>query len=103
MNRPWMPWYIADYLADTAHLRAGQSGAYLHLIMHYWQKGGLPDNNAQLAAIARMTPQEWKRERPVIEPFFQMPGWKHKRVEEELVKAQAKYEARAAAGRKGGE
>lgn len=103
MNRPWMPWYIADYLADTAHLRAAQSGAYLHLIMHYWQRGGLPNENVQLAAIARMSDSEWKKARPIIEPFFQMPGWKHKRVEEELAKAQAKYEARAAAGKKGGE
>ena len=103
MNRPWMPWYIADYLADTAHLRAAQSGAYLHLIMHYWQRGGLPNENVQLAAIARMTDSEWKKTRPIIEPFFQMPGWKHKRVEEELAKSMAKYEARAAAGKKGGE
>jgi uncharacterized protein YdaU (DUF1376 family) len=103
MNRPWMPWYIADYLADTAHLRAAQSGAYLHLIMHYWQRGGLPSDNVQLAAIARMSDAEWKKTRPIIEPFFQMPGWKHKRVEEELAKSQAKYEARAAAGKKGGE
>lgn len=98
-----MPWYIADYLADTAHLRAAQSGAYLHLIMHYWQRGGLPPENVQLAAIARMTDSEWKKARPIIEPFFQMPGWKHKRVEEELAKSQTKYEARAAAGKKGGE
>jgi uncharacterized protein YdaU (DUF1376 family) len=98
-----MPWYIADYLADTAHLRAAQSGAYLHLIMHYWQRGGLPSENVQLAAIARMTDSEWKKARPIIEPFFQMPGWKHKRVEEELAKSQAKYEARASAGKKGGE
>ncbi|MDB5550818.1 MAG: hypothetical protein JWL86_802 [Rhizobium sp.] len=98
-----MPWYIADYLADTAHLRAAQSGAYLHLIMHYWQRGGLPSENVQLSAIARMTDAEWKKARPIIEPFFQMPGWKHKRVEEELAKSQSKYEARAAAGKSGGE
>jgi uncharacterized protein YdaU (DUF1376 family) len=103
MNRPWMPWYIADYLADTAHLRAAQSGAYLHLIMHYWQRGGLPSENVQLSAIARMTDAEWKKARPIIEPFFQMPGWKHKRVDEELAKSLAKYEARAAAGKTGGE
>lgn len=103
MNRPWMPWYIADYLADTAHLRAAQSGAYLHLIMHYWQRGGLPSENVQLAAIARMSDSEWKKARPIIEPFFQMPGWRHKRVDEELAKSLAKYEARAAAGKKGGE
>jgi len=29
--------------------------------MHYWQHGGLPDDNTQLATIARMTvlPDAW--------------------------------------------
>jgi hypothetical protein len=42
-SRCWMPLWIADYLAVAGHLRALESGAYLHLIMHYWQRGGLPD------------------------------------------------------------
>ncbi len=46
---------VGFFAGHTAHLRAAQSGAYLHLIMHYWQHGGVPDNDAQLAAIARMT------------------------------------------------
>ena len=70
MNRPWMPLYVADYLADTAHLNATQSGAYLHLIMHYWQTGGLPANDEALARIARMTGAEWRNARPIIVPFF---------------------------------
>jgi uncharacterized protein YdaU (DUF1376 family) len=101
MSRPWMPLYVADYLADTSHLRAAQSGAYIHLIMHYWQHGGLPSDDAQLAAITRMSDLEWRKARPLIETFFQ-EGWKHKRVDEELAKSLAKYELRAAAGRAGG-
>lgn len=98
MNRPWMPLYVADYLADTAHLNAAQSGAYLHLIMHYWQTGNIPDDDAAIARIARMTPAEWRRARPLIQPFFS-DGWKHKRIEFEMSEA-----ARiSAAGRKGGE
>lgn len=85
-SKPWMPLYIADYLADTAHLNAAQSGAYLHLIMHYWLVGHLPTDDASLARIARMTASEWKRHRPIIEAFF-MSGWRHKRVNEELSKA----------------
>ena len=101
MNRPWMPLYIADYLADTAHLRAAQSGAYLHLIMHYWQVGGLPDDDAQLASIAKMTLSEWRRNRQIVSSFFD-EGWRHKRIEQEIFEAEVKYQRRAAAGRKGG-
>ena len=97
MKRPWMPLYIADYLADTAHLSAAEHGAYLLLIMHYWRKGGLPDDDAQLARIARMSPEEWSKVRPIIEAFFE-PGWTHKRIEKEL----AEVKQRTEAGRKGG-
>lgn len=98
MNRPWMPLYIADYRADTAHLNAAQHGAYLLLIMHYWQTGGLPDDDSQLARIACMTTAEWRKARPVVRPFFS-DGWKHGRIEFELTEA-----ARiSAAGKAGGE
>ena len=100
MNRPWMPLYVADYLADTAHLNAAQSGAYLHLIMHYWQKGSLPRDDAQLAAIARMSPSEWKRARSIVAAFFQ-DGWTHRRIDRELAEADDKYRRRSVAGKKG--
>jgi uncharacterized protein YdaU (DUF1376 family) len=50
----WMPLYIGDYLADTASLDAQRSGAYLHLLMHYWRKGPLPDDNDSLLSIAKL-------------------------------------------------
>lgn len=99
-NRPWMPFYVGDYRADTLHLSAAQHGAYLLLIMHYWQQGGLPDDDDQLARIACMTLGEWKKHRPVIRGFFG-EGWKHARVEREIVEASERYERRAKAGKKG--
>lgn len=97
MNRPWMPLYVGQYLADTAHLGAADHGAYLLLIMHYWMNDGLPTDDRLLARIAKMTPVQWKKTKPIIEPFFQ-EGWKHKRIEFELTEA-----ARiSAAGRAGG-
>ena len=97
MSRPWMPLYVGDYIADTAHLTAAESGAYLHLIMHYWQKGGLPTDERLLARIAKMTTSQWAESRDVIREFFQ-DGWKHKRIEFELTEA-----ARlSAAGKAGG-
>jgi len=97
-----MPLYIADYLADTAHLRAAQSGAYLHLIMHYWLHGCLPKDDAQLAAIARMDLREWKKNRATLEPFFK-PGWVHSRIERELEEAKEKHGKRVKAGKAGAE
>ena len=83
MKRPWMPLYIADYLKDTTHLGALESGAYLHLIMDYWQNEKLPDDDTQLARIAKMTEKEWKKSRSTLQSFF-YDGWKHKRIEEEI-------------------
>jgi uncharacterized protein YdaU (DUF1376 family) len=86
MNRPWMPLYVADYLADTAHLSAAEHGGYLLLIMHYWQTGGLPIDDAKLARIARMTTAEWRRTRDTIAPFF-ADEWRHKRIDTEIARA----------------
>lgn len=83
MKRPWMPLYIADYLKDTTHLGALESGAYLHLIMDYWQNGKLPADERQLARIAKLTEREWKKCRTILQAFFH-DGWKHKRIDEEL-------------------
>jgi len=81
-----MPLNVPDYLADTAHLNAAQSGAYLHLIMHYWQTGGLPDDAVSLQRISKMTPYEWKKNFETIQKFFH-DGWKHKRIDSELQKS----------------
>lgn len=96
-----MSLHIGDYLRKTTHLRAAGHGAYLLLIIHYWSTGGLPNDDDQLAAIARMSSADWRKMRPTIQKFFE-DGWKHERIEEELVEAQKKYEARVQAGRKGG-
>lgn len=87
MNRPWMPLYVADYLRKTQHLRALESGAYLHLIMAYWAEGKLPNDDRQLATIARMTDAEWKRAKPLIVPFFGPNFSSHERIDIEIAKA----------------
>jgi len=96
VNRPWMPLYIADYRADTAHLGVTEHGAYLLLIMHYWQTGGLPDDDRQLARVACMTAVQWKKARPTIAALFG-PGWTHKRIDAELAHAEEVSSKRRAA------
>ena len=101
MSLPRMSWHIGDYKKDTGNLRAAGHGAYFLLCMHYWATGGLPDDDLELAAIACMSDREWKQHKPIIQRFFH-DGWKHKRIDRELKEATEKYEARASAGKKGG-
>jgi len=81
----WMPFYVADYLADTGHLTMAEHGAYMLLIMHYWQNGGLPGDEGKLARICRASPKEWAAMRDTIADLFG-DGWTHKRIEEEIAK-----------------
>lgn len=100
---PWMPLYVADFLADTPHLSAGEIGAYLLLIMHYWQRRGLPKDDERLARIARMKAEDWAQVRPTLRELFSDDEWTHKRVEEELAKADDLSGKRSAAGKAGAE
>lgn len=86
MSRPWMPLYVADYQADTAHLSTTEHGAYLLLIMFYWTKGGLPDDEEAIRRVTRMTTRQWSQSRDVLRSLFG-DGWRHKRIDEEIAKA----------------
>jgi uncharacterized protein YdaU (DUF1376 family) len=101
MIRPWMPLYIGDYLGDTGHLTTTQHGAYLLLMMHYWRKGELPDDDKQLSKITKLPLKIWIEYRPVIQDFFH-DGWRHKRIEVELFKVLSISENRKRAGHLGG-
>jgi uncharacterized protein YdaU (DUF1376 family) len=99
---PYMPLYVADYLADAAHLSTLGHGAYLLLIMTYWQRGSaLPADDRKLARIARVSPEEWDDIRDDIEEFFtEIDGqWTHKRIDAELGSVKAKTEQARAAGK----
>ena len=102
MRRPWMPLYVGDYLGDTEHLSTVQHGAYcLLLLFAYWSRGNLPDDDRQLAHITRMSLRQWRRHRQVLQAFF-YDGWKHKRVESELNRAEIVRIKRISSGQKGG-
>lgn len=99
---PYMPLYVADYLADTAHLTALEHGAYLLLIMNYWQRGKpLPSDDDRLARIARVSQEEWRSIRPVMAEFFAHADgcWVHDRIDTELNKVRDKSTKAKAAGK----
>ena len=99
---PYMQLYIADYLADTLHLSTVEHGAYLLLLMNYWQTGKpLPDNDKRLANIAKLTLTEWMEHRDTLAEFFIVADgvWVQKRMEIDLDKVRAKSEKAQFAGR----
>jgi Uncharacterized protein conserved in bacteria len=99
---PYLQLYPADYLADTAHLNAAQHGAYLLLIMNYWQTGApLKDSNVRLANVARMSKDEWIETRELLEEFFEIRDgeWIHHRIERDLSEVYAKSKNASTAGK----
>lgn len=99
----WFPLVVGDYLKDTSRLTTEQHGAYLLLLMDYWTKGPPPDDDAALASITKLDMRSWRKQRVRLAPFFRIVDgvWRHKRVDEELVRwaeKKAKYIERAAAG-----
>ena len=99
---PYIQLYPADYLADTAHLNAAQHGAYLLLIMNYWQTGApLKDSNVRLANVARMSQQEWIEARELLEEFFEIKDgeWIHHRIERDLSGVYSKSKNASMAGK----
>lgn len=90
---PYMPLFVADYLADTRHLTAAQHGAYLLLIFNYWQTGKpLPNDDGKLARIACMSKRDWAHNRDAILEFFSMQEnlLVHSRIAHELSRVESK-------------
>ncbi len=99
---PYMPLYVADYLADTSHLTALEHGAYLILIMNYWQRGKpLPADDAKLRIIARIDEDQWATVWGSLRDFFvEADGViHHARIDAELEKVRSKSDKARAAGK----
>lgn len=79
-----IPFHIGDFLSGTLHMDATETGAYWMLCVAHYQAGagGLPNDDRQLARMARVTPQVWKRVRPSVIAKFSVEGefLRHHRV-----------------------
>lgn len=103
-SRPFMQLYISDYFGDTQHLTTEQHGAYLLMLMTMWQKGGsLPNDQAKLARIARVSPRRWHIIAGDVMEFFDIEGDQitQKRLVEELQKCVSISEIRSSNGKAG--
>lgn len=104
-GRPFMQLYVSDFIGDTLQLSTEQIGAYMLLLMAMWNAGGrLPDDDARLARVARLSLRRWRAISADLMTFFEREAGEigHKRLTRELHKASVKSEARAAAGARGG-
>jgi uncharacterized protein YdaU (DUF1376 family) len=99
---PWLPLDTGIYLSTTAHLTLEQHGCYLLLTLHYWVNGGLPADDAQLAAICRLSPRRWQQNKAVLAAFFGDDWNTHERLNKDLAKAKRIRLQRRAAGALGG-
>lgn len=103
-ERPFMQLYVSDFVGDTLHLSTEQIGAYMLLLMAMWNAGGrLPDDDAKLARVVRLSVKKWRAIAPDLMAFLERKEgeiW-HNRLTKELQKSAAKSERRAASGKQG--
>jgi uncharacterized protein YdaU (DUF1376 family) len=99
---PYIQLYPADYLADTAHLNTEEHGAYLLLIMNYWQRGkALPADPARLACIVHLAVDRWRAMESTLREFFEVVGdcWVHRRIERDLARIAQRSDQASRAGK----
>ena len=85
----WMAIYPGDHLAATLRLSTLQHGILLLLLLDYWVNGPLPDVDATLANIAKLTEGEWLQHRNALSMHFDTESgvWRHLRTDLEKAKA----------------
>jgi uncharacterized protein YdaU (DUF1376 family) len=70
---PSMPFFPADFFADTAHMTGEAAAIYLVLLGHAWLRGGsLPDDDRLWGRLARISAQRWTSVKPEILPFWEL-------------------------------
>lgn len=103
----WMPLYVAEFIADTAHLTAAQGWAYINLLCAMWRSddGTLPHDADHLARAGKVYHrQNWSRIWKAIKSLFDVDGDRvtSAPLQSELGKANALIVSRRAAASIGG-
>ena len=103
-HMPYMRFYVADYLSDTMHLSTEEHGAYMLLIMAYWQTGKpIPGNRVE--SIIRVSNERSTDVQQTLSEFFtinEQGAWVHGRIELELAAVRERSALAASAGKASG-
>ena len=86
---PYLQFYVSDWRSDTSHLTLEQKGAYLELILLYWEsEKALNNKDNRLAKVLKISPSKFSKLKIVLAEFFQIEGdiWTHGRIEYDLQK-----------------
>lgn len=107
MSLPYLPLYVGDYEADTAHLSILEDGCYTRLLRLMWRTPGcsIPDDEAWIFRMMRARSDEEKDAiRTVIGEFCQKRGGRilSLRLQHEFKKADETSRRRSEAGKLGG-
>lgn len=66
MSHAWMSLYIGQYLSETSHLSAAEHGAFMLLIMHFWQHGEVPEDDSEIRLVTGLDQAQWEESRAVL-------------------------------------
>lgn len=103
---PSLPLFTDAFLADTGHLSAQETGAYLLLLMMAWRLPDcrLPNDDAKLSRWARMDRRTWLRAKPAVMEFWTLQDgfWTQKRLSKERDVVSKRAEVARQNGKQGG-
>jgi len=103
---PVLPLYTDAFIADTGHLSAEETGAYIMLLMVAWRTEGcsLPDDDRDLARYARVTSKAWLRIKSRVLSFWLLEDgrWTQKRLSQEQLRASQRASVNRDNGTRGG-
>lgn len=107
-THPFLPLYVDDYDAATAHLTPEEDGIYCRLLRLCWRTPGcsLPNDHAWIARKIRLSLADFERVGlPVLNEFFKLQRGRlvQKRLKAEYDSISRKKSARKLAGKMGGE
>lgn len=101
MSKPWFPFYVGDFLADTMNFSVTQKGAYVNILCHYWTTQE-PMTRDEMMAVSGLSKNLFEKSWHLFAKKFVMENEKYfnRRMRREIIKAIDISEKRSAAATK---